>query len=1296
MTERNASPQQRPLFQPSDNHHHSSPSTSRDYDLDQGRERHAPGSPETGESSRSDTLMNNSSNADANVIHRPHEDDHSNHNDPTGHPHHYAAKETKRSAHQHRSNKHKSNGAFLLSDPFDEPAGDQLRGHKQRTRQTTDKGKSKGKGKSKSTSTRLSEEAAQSARHSVPGLGLPPELKKESGPAEQTPGTPPRVSSAVPARRHEDLLQPSPGVPSPGSSNASADMDSTQIVSMALNLSESRRLAQRRIGSQTMPPRLAALPSDNTVGGTLRQQLQQQRRASRTISPRPDREAAPRVASSGKLNGNGALQPAFEPAGAEGSYRYNFSNSTLARAQKAKDYMELLAQYRRVIELLPPLKPNSLSNISTSEFSPSMPMSLDTVNVTGQIGRPYDPLQYIRNRKVRARERKTIDGDSQGFGDVSRVTDWIDDVAKWVATRQIRTPGSPALPPFSGADVFSMEHSPPAQVPRNANATVKAKRPRNDWVIDPADLLADIYWLEQDDHKKLVENRHWQRVFPQDSGLYRPLSRATDEPSPGNNLSSPVHSTTTGPMGLNGRMSSNSKLPKLEAIDHAPSSARGKAREKLREIRGFHRHSALPDGEKHNHGRLRVRRDSSSSSSSSDSGTRRWRGTSGDTDKDILEKQMMEMMERDAREAKEQDEKDNLEPDVKQLKPLPSRPLISTSDSTTPSRQPSHSEFRIDSSEVEDKPTVGRSRTGSPQRPNRESLEVPAFRGRRASIGSESSVPNSPDYRRSRRENYFIPGIGADLSPASSRAGSPSRNPLSRVKQIFRDRSRDRAAERHHDAVVVEKESFADVAAKVTSRLASTSELGPDKAQSQSRTNSVGPESKLASRTTGDSHKSHRKSNSLRLVDPGAGLRSLFKGPRIDSVLKSGVSKVSDMFWKKESEGEVSDSTTSLSDDSDNESRGRRKATDSISPTPSLKNVYMQPRQEGHYLDVMPTFVPASEHKGRHSRSGSENIPVSRTASRRSTRFELLKPPRIDISAATDPPAPFEPNKEQVPDASDTETKLGRIAEGVSHGDRQQSLVRHSQASHGVSAESVRANRHFSIAGQGLSSQRNPISRHEIARLRTMVLSSGVMAMEISRRANESAILTADTSGDTKNVLSVLGDKVAWPEIAQLVSADQRQELLSQAVSQAELFPITAHVLGTAIHSSRQRWQSEAENFKHRTRTELINGRIEQLRQRVGLDLTAMTRTAAEEADEVGGDLVDGQRRKVKAVVDVIDKLLRRRRRRFRWIRRAGWLALEWLLVGFMWYVWFVVMIARIFLGIGKGMVRGVKWLLWL
>jgi hypothetical protein len=47
-------------------------------------------------------------------------------------------------------------------------------------------------------------------------------------------------------------------------------------------------------------------------------------------------------------------------------------------------------------------------------------------------------------------------------------------------------------------------------------------------------------------------------------------------------------------------------------------------------------------------------------------------------------------------------------------------------------------------------------------------------------------------------------------------------------------------------------------------------------------------------------------------------------------------------------------------------------------------------------------------------------------------------------------------------------------------------------------------------------------------------------------------------------------------------------------------------------------------------------------------------------------------------------------------MRRGMWLGVEWVLVGFMWYVWFVVTILRLVLGAGKAAWTGVRWLLWL
>jgi hypothetical protein len=153
--------------------------------------------------------------------------------------------------------------------------------------------------------------------------------------------------------------------------------------------------------SQPLPPRLAPLP-DNAAGGSLRQHLQQQRRVSRNISPRPG--ALVRSGSGMKDRIASPMQPNFEP---EGSYRYHFSQSTLSRAQKAKDYLELQAQYRRVLDFLPPLTPSQSRRPSTAS-PPGSPVALYPTSTTGSIdfsrlGRPYNPLQYIRNRKVRAR-----------------------------------------------------------------------------------------------------------------------------------------------------------------------------------------------------------------------------------------------------------------------------------------------------------------------------------------------------------------------------------------------------------------------------------------------------------------------------------------------------------------------------------------------------------------------------------------------------------------------------------------------------------------------------------------------------------------------------------------------------------------------------------------------------------------------------------------------------------------------------------------------------------------------------
>ena len=207
-----------------------------------------------------------------------------------------------------------------------------------------------------------------------------------------------------------------------------------------------------------------------------------------------------------------------------------------------------------------------------------------------------------------------------------------------------------------------------------------------------------------------------------------------------------------------------------------------------------------------------------------------------------------------------------------------------------------------------------------------------------------------------------------------------------------------------------------------------------------------------------------------------------------------------------------------------------------------------------------------------------------------------------------------------------------------------------------------------------------------------MLLTLGIHAMEIERRAQTPRLFTSPKTSSS----DVHGADFAWADVVALhPDPAVRADLLTRPVAQTELYALAARVLDESIQASARRWQTASTRFLTQTAPALVT-RVEALRTKVAGELTDMARAAADEADEVSRDLVSGQRLKVKRVEDVIEKMLRRRRRRFRWVRRAGWLAVEWVLVGFMWYVWFVVMLARILLGVAKAVGRVVRWLLWL
>lgn len=211
-----------------------------------------------------------------------------------------------------------------------------------------------------------------------------------------------------------------------------------------------------------------------------------------------------------------------------------------------------------------------------------------------------------------------------------------------------------------------------------------------------------------------------------------------------------------------------------------------------------------------------------------------------------------------------------------------------------------------------------------------------------------------------------------------------------------------------------------------------------------------------------------------------------------------------------------------------------------------------------------------------------------------------------------------------------------------------------------------------------------------MARMKTLILSSGIKAMEINRRAKEPRRPFADM--DCVKTSTKLAN-IDWDGIAQL--CPENKHLQDQEVPFTDLYPLAAQTLASNIQVFGQRWQAAADKFTSVTGPELQR-RVGGVRSRVGDDLGRMTRSAIDEADEASRSLALDQPLRIKHVVDMIEKMLRKRRRRLRWVRRGLWLSVEWILVGFMWYVWFVVMILRVFLGVGRGIWGGVRWLLWL
>lgn len=105
---------------------------------------------------------------------------------------------------------------------------------------------------------------------------------------------------------------------------------------------------------------------------------------------------------------------------------------------------------------------------------------------------------------------------------------------------------------------------------------------------------------------------------------------------------------------------------------------------------------------------------------------------------------------------------------------------------------------------------------------------------------------------------------------------------------------------------------------------------------------------------------------------------------------------------------------------------------------------------------------------------------------------------------------------------------------------------------------------------------------------------------------------------------------------------------------------------------------------------------IDRIRAEIEVVLTPMLVTVSEGADALNEQLTTSCTLAVNGINEEAAAMARRKRRQMRWVRRGGYVLLEWAVLGVMWWVWLVVVVLNIVRGVFRVGVGTVRWVLWM
>ncbi|KAI4712993.1 hypothetical protein J4E89_001971 [Alternaria sp. Ai002NY15] len=1026
--------------------------------------------------------------------------------------------------------------------------------------------------------------------------------------------------------------------PSPNAAQPRQAIDPNQLVHMALNLSESRRRhisSGQLLASQSRAPSASQREgsfSNYGAGGSLKQYLNEQRRTSRNISPMGGQSSPTRHMSTSMQRSASIAFP--------GSQNINPSPATIARVEKARAYIELRMEYLRLLEFLPPLKPdaNNPGNFVFSSSSvPGSPQAQLTrvpshAGKQHELGRPYNPLQYIRNRRSRARERVTLDHSSEEFDDVEQVREWVDRVEQHAKRAGYRRDDAVQLPKIHHDHEVGPAPSKPA-------------RPHKGWIFSPQELLADAHWLEQGDNKLLVENRYGRKVYPPPKEV-----QSKDFLSPRASKDYPD----------NRRKSWIDGLPSI-AVDHTTGdesdkgSERGRKRRLLPALR-----TDSPRGGKHSRRGSRLRSHDDSDSSKSESDTRK-RKTRIVTDPDHNTGPLALLLEQQARESQPKSTPD-FTPD-------------------TPNKWGRNEEVTSDSRPSRDSLEVPRPTNGFAYMKERRNFKMPPKARTALSLSiddneprssfddQDSSAPNTPHAKR-------FPHIGGDLSSPPSRSNSQTRKAKrGKFNSIFH--SHDHSDDHKHEF----RPDSAGTDRKARSR--QTSEGTPDDKEDKHIGTAIlaapGAVMNLLGHRKNDSVSSLPSPDKLRRRDtqePHSAVTRFFKG------VKNEGTKVGDIIFRRDRADDSDADTVSDRNSVDFDDYGTVKAKHNKRP-PMSRTVTAGTdgsvtNNDRNHLDL-PSFRPI--HTIPDEESDFEHH-ISRQAreqkNSRSPRIDRLLPPRMDLgtisgnSSAGDLTLTQSHSQERI---NEVLARPGGDMVGLPP-----TGLRNAQGSHRQRSASRPGlnGRHWSIAdGDDNAADRNKnangVTQADIARVRALFLCSGVKAREIDRRAHS------------------IRDPP--PDFLSRAAATSKMRLYP--VPRKEEHVLAARMLVKDLESTTKALQSSLESFRDQAIQQLTN-QISALQSTVDSDLMPRILESGDQAVRITSEVSGQGPLQVKQITDEIDRMIRTRKRRMRWIRGFGWMLVEWALVALMWCLWLIVVLVgsvkRVF-GVGIGVIR---WLLWL